>query len=144
MDITPQITTDAQVIQGYGPGFFRVSHRLWTQPLLVAPALTLAWDKPGTDAGSLEPLATHPLPGTDNPVEVILLGMGDSQQFVPPSVRHVVTRHGVTLEFMATGAACRTYNVLLAEGRGVLAALLPLSGPVPASVLSNQGAARPD
>ena len=56
--------------------------------------------------------------------EVILLGTGDTQVFPPAQLMTDIMRRGVGLEIMNTGAACRTYNVLMAEQRRVVAALM--------------------
>lgn len=59
--------------------------------------------------------------------EVILIGTGDKQVFLPPATQvHFFRRH-VGFEVMTTDAACRTFNVLASEGRQVVAALLPLT-----------------
>jgi len=57
--------------------------------------------------------------------EVILLGTGLSQVFLPAATQAHFFRYGFGFEVMSTDAACRTYNVLAAEGRHVVAALLP-------------------
>ena len=56
--------------------------------------------------------------------EVILLGTGESQAFPPGRRMTDIMRRGIGLEIMTTGAACRTYNVLMAEQRRVVAALI--------------------
>lgn len=59
--------------------------------------------------------------------EVVLIGTGKTQIFLPLSTQvHLFRRH-IGFEVMATDAACRTFNVLAAEGRHVVAALLPLN-----------------
>jgi uncharacterized protein len=55
--------------------------------------------------------------------ELVLLGTGTMQRFAPAAVREEFHRRGVGLEVMELGAACRTFNVLLQEGRRVAAAL---------------------
>lgn len=58
--------------------------------------------------------------------EVILIGTGKKQLFLPPATQaHFIRRH-FGFEVMTTDAACRTFNVLAAEGRHVVAGLLPL------------------
>jgi uncharacterized protein len=57
-------------------------------------------------------------------MKLLLLGTGGSHELPGPQVRRVFAEAGVALESMSTGAACRTYNVLLAEGRQVGAALV--------------------
>ena len=59
--------------------------------------------------------------------EVVLIGTGSTQVFLPPTTQVHFFRRQVGFEVMTTDAACRTYNVLIAEGRQVVAALLPLT-----------------
>lgn len=56
--------------------------------------------------------------------EVVLLGCGARLRFLPASLSAALTEHAIGVEAMDTGAACRTYNILMAEGRNVAAALL--------------------
>ena len=58
--------------------------------------------------------------------EVILIGTGKTQIFLPPATQAHFFRQNFGFEVMTTDAACRTFNVLVAEGRHVVAALLPL------------------
>lgn len=56
--------------------------------------------------------------------ELVLFGSGERLRFPPPRLTTALVQHGIGLEVMDTGAACRTYNILMAEGRNVAAALL--------------------
>lgn len=56
--------------------------------------------------------------------EVVLLGTGEKHQFLHPKMTKSLTARGIPLECMTTAAACRTYNILMSEGRNVLAALI--------------------
>ncbi len=56
--------------------------------------------------------------------DVLLLGTGAQQRFAPPRLYHTLTDAGIAVEFMTTPAACRTYNILVAEDRKVVAAVL--------------------
>jgi len=58
--------------------------------------------------------------------EVILLGTGETQVFLPPAIQVHFFQRNFGFEVMTTDAACRTFNVLVAEGRHVVAALMPL------------------
>lgn len=121
VDVTPLIPSDRQVIDGYGAGGFRVSGREYRNPILVFPDLTLAWDIAdfaGVTEASLQPILDH------GGVEVLLLGCGPKMRLVPSSLRLHLRRAGTVIDPMDTGAACRTYNILLAEGRQIAAALL--------------------
>jgi uncharacterized protein len=57
---------------------------------------------------------------------LLVLGCGPRAIFIPPDKRAELKRAGLALEVVDTGSACRIYNVLLAEGRRVAAALIPL------------------
>ena len=59
--------------------------------------------------------------------EVVLIGTGNTQVFLPPAIQVHFFRRGIGFEVMTTDAACRTFNVLVSEGRVVVAALLPLT-----------------
>jgi uncharacterized protein len=56
--------------------------------------------------------------------EVVLLGTGEKHQFLHPKFFQLLTEKGIPLECMTTAAACRTYNILMSEGRNVTAALI--------------------
>ena len=58
--------------------------------------------------------------------EVILIGTGNAQIFLPPATQVHFFRRNMGFEVMKTDAACRTFNVLAAEGRHVVAALMPI------------------
>ena len=73
---------------------------------------------------SLDSLA--PLREAAVPTELLVLGCGARAVFVPPDLRATLKAAGMGLEVVDTGSACRIYNVLLAEGRRVAAALIPL------------------
>ena len=56
--------------------------------------------------------------------EVVLLGCGAQQRFLPPALLEHLARNGIPVELMNTGAACRTYNILAGDGRNIAAALM--------------------
>jgi uncharacterized protein len=113
-----------QVIRTYGPGRFLISDREWTEPVLVMPTATAPWKVSRAEDLSLESLAA--LMGAIIPTELLVLGCGARAIFVPPALRSELKAAGLALEVVDTGSACRIYNVLLAEGRRVAAALIPL------------------
>jgi len=122
-DITPPLPRDRQLIQRYGGGGFRIAGRDYRGSVLVAPDRTTAWAVSGPseiDMASLAPLF-------DNvPVSGAVLLVGTGATLAPPGadLRVALRRVGIGLDAMDTGAACRTFNVLLAEGRRVFAALV--------------------
>ena len=125
VDITPLVSAGQQIIQAYGPSGFRVSGVAHDGAVIVLPSRTSPW--PVHDISLLTPedfaLADDP----SGPPDVVLLGTGSRMVLPPPAVRQALRAAGIALEPMDTGAACRTYNVLMAEGRRVAAALLPPS-----------------
>lgn len=114
---------DRQVIQSYGAGRFRISNVVYEHAVLVLPERTVRWD-----VADSEPLAIAPLlPLREaGAVKILLIGGGRRALPVPPELRAWLREAGIVADAMDTGAACRTYGVLLAEGRRVAAALLPV------------------
>ena len=124
MDITPAVPAGSQVIQSYGPGLFRIAGVVHTSSVLVLPDRTLAWDVAEfteISVGGFEPLLAQEIS-----IDVLLLGCGAGMRLPPPDLRSALRAHGIVLEPMDTGAACRTFNILLAEGRQAAAALIAL------------------
>ena len=113
-----------QYIRSYGPGRFAISEREWREPILVTPAATHPWPVARADELSLASL--EHLRAAVTPTELLLVGCGARAIFIRPDVRAEVKSAGMGLEVVDTGSACRIYNVLLAEGRRVAAALIPL------------------
>lgn len=113
-----------QYIRSYGPGRFLISEREWQSPVLVTPSATYPWSATSAAELSLESLA--PLREAAIPTEILVLGCGARAVFVPPDLRAALKGAGMGIEVVDTGSACRIYNVLLAEGRRVAAALIPL------------------
>ena len=113
-----------QLIRTYSPGRFLISDREWREPVLVTPAATSPWPVARAEELSLASLTA--LNGAQLPTELLVLGCGARAIFVPPALRAELKAAGLALEVVDTGSACRIYNVLLAEGRRVAAALIPL------------------
>ena len=94
--------------------------------LLVFPTRSFAWSIAEAVEASLENLAAVLEAGRGGVVDLLLFGQGRRMLPVPPDLRQGLKAAGVVVEPMDTGAACRTYNVLMAEGRLVAAALIPV------------------
>ncbi len=109
------------VVRGYGPGVIRIGDRSFARSVIVTPTTLIEdWRPPGIAellAEDLEPLLRlRP--------EVLLIGSGLRQVFPERATMAALYSAGLGFEVMDTGAACRTYNVLAAEGRNVAAALI--------------------
>lgn len=124
VDITPIIPADRQVIDTYGPGRFRVSNVLHAGAVIVFPDHTVTWDAPAFAGLTADHFA--PVLSADPKPEVLLLGSGARMHLLPSALRKALREQGIVVDVMDSPAACRTYNVLLAEGRRVAAALLPV------------------
>ncbi|SMY09079.1 Mth938-like domain-containing protein [Flavimaricola marinus] len=109
--------TDAVPVDGYGPGFFRIGGKVLEGPVLVLPTGVKSWG--GFD--DLEPL----LAMTDA-LDVLFIGTGAEVAHLPKALRDPLDQAGLGVEAMASPAACRTYNILLSEGRRVGLALIPV------------------
>lgn len=104
-------------IDGYGPGFFRVGGVVHAGPLALLPSGLQAW-------GGLPDIA--PFLAEAAGYDVLFLGMGAEIRGLDPALRAAFDAAGVGVEVMGTPSACRTYNVLLSEGRRIAAGLLPV------------------
>lgn len=124
MGLTPEVPVGLQVIEAYGDGGFRVSGRRMEGSLLVLPDEVAAW--PAESLLSLNEEALQPVVDRAERIEVLLLGCGTSIAFLKADLRAALKVHGITVDLMDTGAACRTYNVLMSENRKVAAALIAI------------------
>lgn len=122
MDISPLIPKGRQIITGYGEGGFKINGEWVDGSLLVFPDRVERWKI--SDA-ALMPEDFESVLKAEG-LELLLLGTGKSMQSVHPAVRNALKMSNISLDVMDTGAACRTYNVLLSEERRVAAALIAI------------------
>jgi len=108
---------DAVPVDSYGPGFFRVAGQVFHGPCIVTASAARGWGGLG-DLPGLEALS--------GAVDVIFLGMGAEIAHAPKGLRDRMEELGMGVEVMNSPAACRTYNVLVNEGRRVALAVLPV------------------
>lgn len=152
VNVTPLIKQGSQIIQSYAGGGFKVSGAAYDGPIIVTPSSTFQWDvksmpflrkqessqsegkvpafagKTEEETGNAESLKVEDFQALIDmkaELDVALLGTGAKIQFLPPDLKQALKEQGLHIEVMDTGAACRTYNVLMAEGRRVAAALVP-------------------
>jgi uncharacterized protein len=110
-----------QLITGYGDGWVAVNTQRYERSLIVLPERVIEdWD--ATDFDSLT--VAHFERIAELKPEVVLLGTGKTHRFIHPRLTAPLTAIGVSVECMDTAAACRTYNILMAEGRHVATALM--------------------
>lgn len=114
MRLTEITYGSALAIESYGPGFFRVGTHVLRGTSLITPWDAGAWGGFDDQAGPLS------LAGK---IDVLLVGLGAELSVIPKAFRLALEAQGIGVEPMNTPAACRTYNVLLGEGRRIAAAL---------------------
>lgn len=120
MEIKPQGISGRLIVHRYGNGGFVIGGQTMRGSVLVFPERALAWP-----VASLADVTTESLAEvTGGSVELLLLGCGPRGALVDAHIRSFLRASRVGIEAMDTGAACRTYNVLVAEGRRVAAALV--------------------
>jgi uncharacterized protein len=121
MRFTQDLTSNVNVIRGYGPGELRVNNEVFHTTLIVAPSTLRA--EPGL-ASVAELTARHAAHMVELQPELVLVGTGPRQVFPPADFAARFLSAGVGCEVMDTGAACRTFNVLVGEQRRVVALLI--------------------
>ncbi|MFN7038782.1 MAG: Mth938-like domain-containing protein [Alphaproteobacteria bacterium] len=122
MDVTPLIPNDKYVINKYGDNSITVNNEKFLGNLIITPNKILKWEI--TDFASLTIENFRPL--VDEKLEILLLGCGTKHLMLNNSIKYGLKSllPNISIEVMTTGAACRTYNILLAEGRIVGCALI--------------------
>ncbi|MBT6123050.1 MAG: hypothetical protein HOH48_06765 [Candidatus Puniceispirillum sp.] len=113
--------SDLQLIHGYGDNGFRISGSRYSGDVMVLPRMTLAWSPPDLNNISFDDLA--PLLG-DIPPPLFILGVGQAPMQLYPDLAAYLKIKNISLEVMSTAAACRTWNVLMSEGRDAAAGLI--------------------
>jgi uncharacterized protein len=123
MDVTPVISERRQLIRSYGGGKFVINDIPFETSLILFPEKVVEW--PVKTMAELTEQSLVSIADAADEVEILLIGTGHAQQFVSPALRRAFKeKHGIVIDAMDTGAACRTFNVLMAEDRRVAAALM--------------------
>jgi len=117
MQLNEVTFSGATPIDGYGPGFFRVGGTVIQGPVCLTLEAAIDWL--GFDDESI----IEKLQGR---VDVLLVGTGPEMRPIPTAMRQAFDDAGIGVEPMSSPSACRTYNVLLSEGRRIAVALMPV------------------
>lgn len=124
MEFNLEVPQDHFFIRSVDEKGIRVDDNYYTVPFVISgQRIVPQWGVRSVDEINEENLQVI----FDLEPEVILLGTGDNQVFLPPATQVHFFRRNMGFEVMKTDAACRTFNLLAAEGRHVVAALLPLT-----------------
>ncbi|MBM3571300.1 MAG: hypothetical protein FJX52_02920 [Alphaproteobacteria bacterium] len=122
MEVTPLVPSGRHYIESYGDGRFRVGGALHRGSILVFPDGCQTWPVAAVADITAESLAS--VSGRQPKIEILLIGCGRRMVMLAPAMRQSLRASGIVADAMGTGAACRTYNVLMSEGRMVAAALI--------------------
>ena len=109
-----------QLFTGYGAGYVAVNNVRYEKSVLVTPSSVSDW--PVSKFEDLSPADFLFIAALK--AEVVIFGTGPVQRFPRPELARALAASGTGVEIMDSKAACRTYNILAAEGRGVVAAIL--------------------
>jgi len=119
LEMRQEHAEDYAMIDGYGDGGFRVKGRRVEGSIVITPQGVY----PAAVDDNAEPTAEGLKHLTDKSHDLLLIGRGDSMTPLPKTLRLALEEQGLAYDLMDTGAAARTYNVLLIEGRRVAALL---------------------
>jgi uncharacterized protein len=121
MRLAQDLPSNVNVVRGYGPGELRINDEVFRATMIVAPSSLRPAPALPEVAGLAAEHAQHLL---ELQPEVVLIGTGVRQVFPAPAFGAAFLKAGVGFEVMDTGAACRTFNVLVSEHRRVAALLI--------------------
>ncbi len=111
----------AYTVSAHGPGFVEINRVRFEAGVCVASDVAPEpWGERGFAALTEQDFARL----AERAPEVVIVGTGATQRFAPPALLRALIQRGIGFEVMNTAAACRTYNILVGEGRRALAALV--------------------
>lgn len=117
------LPADGQIIHAYGDGGFRLAGGLFhAGSLLLLPDAVRGW--PPASVADVDGAAVDGIAAARQGFDLVLIGTGATMRPLPVEARARLRALDLAFEVMGTGAACRTFNVLIAEGRRVAAALI--------------------
>ncbi len=122
LEITQVVPEGRPMIQSYGEMRFRVSGEIITGSILVFPDHTQAW--PISGISEIGMVSLEPVTRASVGLDMLLIGCGPVFEAPPKGLRAQLKDAGLVLEWMDTGAACRTFNILQSESRLAAAALI--------------------
>lgn len=124
MDITPLVPQGRQIVHAYGNGGFKISGQVFQGSVLVCLDQTFPLAITSIDQLVWEDIAA--MVSRSPQVEILLVGTGKNFQPISKELQENARKHGIAVDLMDTGAACRTYTVLATEERRVAAVLIAI------------------
>ena len=126
IEIRPAHFPGRAPIDAYGNGGFRFADMSHRGSLLLLPSGIYGWQP--VDAKELTVGHFEKVLAEAQDIEVLLIGTGDGMRVLPKELRAAFKEAGISVDPMSTGAAVRTYNIMLSESRAVAAALIAVEG----------------
>ncbi len=122
MEFNEVTSQEGTSISSYGDGGFRIGEQRTLGSILITPNGYYPWNVSEASAITLDSLSSVTALRQD--VDILLIGTGDNMCFLTKDLRSALEGLNISVDVMATGSAARTYNILLAEGRKVAAAMI--------------------
>ncbi|WP_418137074.1 Mth938-like domain-containing protein [Agrobacterium sp. El2ro-1b] len=126
IEIRPAHFPGRAPLDAYGNGGFRFADMSHRGSLLLLPSGIYGWEP--IDAKELTVGHFEKVLAEAQDIEVLLIGTGDGMRVLPKELRAAFKEAGISVDPMSTGAAVRTYNIMLSESRAVAAALIAVEG----------------
>lgn len=123
-DATSHNVTRHQLIEAFGNHGFKLNGQRYEGSVIVFADHTESW--PVTDWAVVQGDDFRPILQAKSLPEIVIAGCGERFEMVPKAIKRLFHDYGISIEAMDTGTACRTYNILLSEGRKVAAALVAI------------------
>lgn len=121
-DVTPIIGEEKKIIETYGNGGFKISDERFESSVIILPEEVSEISH--EDISEISDASVETIISNSDNIEILLVGAGKASDFFEPEIEKNIKSKGISIEYMDTGAACRTYNVLLSEERKVAALLI--------------------
>jgi uncharacterized protein len=124
VDISPLIPEGKKIIEAYGNGGFKVNAERIEGSIVIMPDAVFNWQISSFSAINIA--ALKDVIDNSKNIEILLLGCGKKIDFLPRDIEENLKQHKIKVEYLDSGSACRTYNVLLGEGRAIAAAIIAI------------------
>ncbi len=122
MDVMPPVAKGTPIVNRYGAGSFIISGLEKRTSVILQEEGLADWAM--TDFSELNENSMKELCEKAKEMDILIIGSGERQEFMHPKLREMGRKYNLSIDCMDTGAACRTYNVLIGEGRRVMAAII--------------------
>ena len=126
MDISPKVHASTPLITAYGGGVIICADKRYEHSIVIHEGGVALWQDVDVVTACSQDALFGAIALVDTLPEILLVGAGDATPFLSPMIRQSLRDKGVSVDVMSCGAACRTYNILVAEGRRVIAAIVPI------------------